>query len=167
MKLFRKTICLGNDYEYSGSEDEENTAHNGHSRNGDARYAQNNMVKSRDDTLRKDFKRIQESNRGVFEHPGQQQLKRMPNGQQVAPHYNHHHASAFNDYNKQQPQMMPAGYRQAAYPMNKESPREHVKMRHDPRLGPQQRIGVAGIPAGDYRRHSRPISHHQAVISEL
>ncbi|KAI6191890.1 BMA-MIG-15, isoform a [Aphelenchoides bicaudatus] len=160
----RRVNKKDDDYEYSGSEDEEN----GHSRNGDSRYAQNNMVKSsRDDTLRKDFKRIQESNRGVFENPGQQQLKRMPNGQQVAPQYNHHHASAFNDYNKQ-PQMgmaPQAGYRQSAYPpMNKESPREHVKMRHDPRLGPQQRIGVAGVPvAADYRRHSRPISHHQAV----
>jgi hypothetical protein len=47
--------------------------------------------------------------------------------------------------------------------MGKESPREHVKMRHDPRLGQQPRIGVAGVPApSDYRRHSRPISHHQA-----
>lgn len=125
---------------------------------------------SRDDTLRKGFQRIQESNRNAFEHSGQQQLKRMPNGQQVAPFHNPSpHSSVFNDYNKQ-PQMSSgggiaqAGYRASAYPINKDSPREHVKMRHDPRLGQQPRIGIAGVPAAaDYRRHSRPISHHQAV----
>jgi hypothetical protein len=133
------------------------------------------MVKSsRDDTIRKEFQRIQESNRNAFEHSGQQQLKRMPNGQQAAsrpsPHHQHH-GSAFNDYNKQQMSMAQPGYRaSAAYPISKESPREHVKMRHDPRLGQQPRIGVAGMPAAEYRdqrRHSRPISHHQAVVLDF
>lgn len=141
--------------------------HNGHARNGDPRVAQNMVKSSRDDTIRKEFQRIQESNRNVFEHPGQQQVKRMQNGQSVAPQQSqrHHHGSAFNDFNKQQQMAMAPGYRASAYPMGKESPREHVKMRHDPRLGPgpQQRIGIAGIPAADYRRHSRPVSHHQAM----
>jgi hypothetical protein len=140
------------EYEYSGSEDEENAGHNGHSRNGNRHPP--NVDDANDDTMRK-LQRIQEPKR-AFEHAGPQQLKRMPNGQ---PHFND-----INAFHGKQP-MGPAGYRGSAaggYP--KESPREHVKMRHDPRLGPQPRIGAAGMPApGDYRRHSRPVSHHQAV----
>ncbi|KAI6205164.1 hypothetical protein M3Y94_00761500 [Aphelenchoides besseyi] len=142
------------EYEYSGSEDEE---HNGVS-NGQNRKAGNMIQSANDDTLRKGFQRIQEANRNAFEQPGVQQLKRVPNGS----------PAAHNKSNHQQMNLGPVGYRGSAasgYPIGgaKEIQRDPVKMRHDSRLGPQPRIGAAGIPLAEYRRHSRPVSHHQAV----
>ncbi|KAI6173699.1 Serine/threonine-protein kinase mig-15 [Aphelenchoides besseyi] len=139
------------EYEYSGSEEED---HNGVSNGQNRRVVQS----TNDDTLRNGFQRIQEANRNAFEQPGVQQLKRVPNGS----------PAAHNKSNHQQMNLGPVGYRGSAasgYPIGgaKEMQRDPVKMRHDSRLGPQLRIGAAGIPLAEYRRHSRPVSHHQAV----
>ncbi|KAH7728303.1 CRE-MIG-15 protein [Aphelenchoides avenae] len=146
------------EYEYSGSEDEENGPPNGH-KNGEINEMPSMIPAARDDTLRKGFQRIQENNRSAFEHPGAQQPKRVPSNSHAA------HASGHASHiahSPQKPVNMSPGYRHGAgYPIGKESPREHVKMRQqDPRInGP--RI-TSGHP-GDHRRPSRPMSHHQAM----
>ncbi|CAD5233936.1 unnamed protein product [Bursaphelenchus xylophilus] len=149
------------EYEYSGSEDEENAVPNGQVRHGDLA----NMSQSAyGDTLRRGFQRIQESNLNAFEHAGPQQLNRVRNG-------------------GSQPQQQQRAYRQQQpqpqfrhQQIGNQSPREReIRMRnHDSRLGPPQRIGVAGQPAPDYRRQSRPHSqygpqrhaspHHQGAL---
>lgn len=162
------------EYEYSGSEDEESTTPNGNGRVGEHHLA--NMLQSaHGDTLRRGFQRIQESNLNAFEHAGAQQLTHVRNGApalgpapQQAQHRGYssrqqqpqpaHAAGQYGRPGAQQPQASAA-----AVGLN-ESPRERVRLRADARLGPQPRIGVAGQPAAaQYRRHSRPVSHHQGV----
>jgi serine/threonine protein kinase len=143
------------EYEYSGSEDEENGVPNGGHKNGDYREVPSMIPATHDDTLRKGFQRIQESNRNAFEHAGAQQLKRIPN--------NGHPPQMGGHVSAHSPQKggTPQGYR-PAYPLGKEPPREQqVKLRQaDPRVaGPRV---TSGHPM-ENRRPSRPMSHHQAL----
>uniref|UniRef100_A0A914D7P0 Uncharacterized protein n=1 Tax=Acrobeloides nanus TaxID=290746 RepID=A0A914D7P0_9BILA len=153
------------EYEYSGSEDEENGLPNGHARITDYNNDAPSILQAvKDDTLRKGFQRIQENHRNAFEHAGAQQLKRIPH--HPAGH-SHHHVPHVNGGHSPNPK---PGYR-PGYPIGKESPREreHVKMRHaEPRLAASPSISVhSRLPPQqpmEQRRSSRPVSHHQAVF---
>uniref|UniRef100_A0A7E4VN09 non-specific serine/threonine protein kinase n=1 Tax=Panagrellus redivivus TaxID=6233 RepID=A0A7E4VN09_PANRE len=130
------------DYEYSGSEDEES---------GPGRGPNTQGANPIDDTLRKGFQRIQEASR-AFDHPGAQQLKRVPNT----------NGTPANGTRAVPIQAPRTG---GAYPM-KPLP-DPIKMRHaQVPAGPSTRIGAMGSPQGDHRSRqqgSRPVSHHQAM----
>ncbi|KAK6763709.1 hypothetical protein RB195_024148 [Necator americanus] len=127
------------EYEYSGSEDDEpNQAKPLQSHRDDSEAASMIPV---DNTLRKGFQRIQEASRGVFEHAGAQQLKRIvPNitdNERPPAGSPHHHA-----------------FRYGADGRIRE---EAVKVR--------AQVAANRPPSSDIRREAerrqRPVSHHQ------
>uniref|UniRef100_A0A915A6G7 non-specific serine/threonine protein kinase n=1 Tax=Parascaris univalens TaxID=6257 RepID=A0A915A6G7_PARUN len=149
------------EYEYSGSDDDENHAQNAKVVDLGAEMA-SIMQPGHENTLRKGFQRLQENNRNMFEHSpgGQPPRQRIAAGGPLAlSSSGHHHHSSH-----QQQLKHPSSSQSYHRPMN-DSPREHVKLRQqqvDPRMalnssGPHQRyVGEQS------RRSQRPLSHHQS-----
>ncbi|TKR81037.1 hypothetical protein L596_014981 [Steinernema carpocapsae] len=151
------------EYEYSGSDDDET---NGAPK--PAHEESSSMIQvPHDNTLRKGFQRIQESNRNAFEQAGVQQLKRLPASSSSAAH--HHRGSASGNagspyHNNHHPIKSSSNtpndrYRQSAsgYPISSAlDDHSAVKMRQ----AESQRMAAAAR-YHDQRRSARPLSHHQ------
>ncbi|KAK0404533.1 hypothetical protein QR680_017496 [Steinernema hermaphroditum] len=146
------------EYEYSGSDDDE--------ANGAPKVAHEEAPSMipvpHDNTLRKGFQRIQESNRNAFEQAGVQQLKRVPTSSGAAPH--HHRGAAGSPFHNHH--MKPSAnapnerYRQSAggYPLGGLDDHSAVKLRQSVE---SQRMAAATRYHDQQRRSARPLSHHQ------
>uniref|UniRef100_A0A914WJE1 non-specific serine/threonine protein kinase n=1 Tax=Plectus sambesii TaxID=2011161 RepID=A0A914WJE1_9BILA len=155
-KRAHKKVTDETEYEYSGSDEDENGAPAGGPKlpdlggriEGDA--APSMIPMGEDNTLRKRFLRLQEG-RPVFESPGQQPVKRVS---QPPLHHQHGSPAAAG---KAPP---PAGFRPGPFPMAGESPRDRdrVKLRQ-----PSEPLSAAqNQRMQEQRRSERPHSHHQA-----
>lgn len=126
------------EYEYSGSEDDEPKAGAG------PREDEAPSMIPADNTLRKGFQRIQESNRGAFEQAGAQHPKRLasqpPPPQQRPPSGSPHHA----------------GYR---YGPDSRAREQEVKLRAQAAVA--RPLDVSRQDRSDRDRRQRPLSHHQ------
>lgn len=171
------------EYQYSGSEDEENgvllpggasrdSLNNNHSRNNNNNalcHAEHRnpiippisiqnltQIPMQDDTLRKGFQRIQESNRNAFEHAGAQPLKRVA----AAPTDKQRHAhSKSGESPHRKPSSGNSGgvYHRSAAPYSAQQS-DPVKMR-----GPNSQNSRGGPIVSQLSSAARPLSHHQAM----
>ncbi|VDN03074.1 unnamed protein product [Thelazia callipaeda] len=146
------------EYEYSGSDDDENHGQIGKSLDVAAELA--GVVQPvQDSTLRKGFQRLQENNKNMFEHSPSQPIRQRSAlvGPVVLPSGQHH----ISQHQQKHPSNSQAYHRNPTF--IDEPSREHVKLRQqqvDPRLALN---GLSHQRHGDHNRRSqRPFSHHQA-----
>uniref|UniRef100_A0A915A886 non-specific serine/threonine protein kinase n=2 Tax=Parascaris univalens TaxID=6257 RepID=A0A915A886_PARUN len=154
------------EYEYSGSDDDENHAQNAKVVDLGAEMA-SIMQPGHENTLRKGFQRLQENNRNMFEHSpgGQPPRQRIAAGGPLALSSSGHHHHSSHQQQLKHPSSSQSYHRPTFGLAVNDSPREHVKLRQqqvDPRMalnssGPHQRyVGEQS------RRSQRPLSHHQS-----
>ncbi|VDN18594.1 unnamed protein product [Gongylonema pulchrum] len=154
------------EYEYSGSDDDDNHGQGGKPLDLAAELA------THDSTLRKGFQRLQENNKNMFEHSPTQPVRQRSAlaGPVILPSKLATHDSTLRkgfqrlqENNKNMFKSSSSIYRGVLGFGVDESPREHVKLRQqkvDPRLVLNN--GLGHQHHADYNRRSqRPLSHHQ------
>lgn len=154
------------EYEYSGSDDDENHAQNAKVVDLGAEMA-SIMQPGHENTLRKGFQRLQENNRNMFEHSpgGQPPRQRVSAGGPLALSSSGHHHHSSHQQQLKHPSTSQSYHRPTFGLAANDSPREHVKLRQqqvDPRMALNSSGAHQRYVGEQSRRSQRPLSHHQS-----
>uniref|UniRef100_F1KQH9 non-specific serine/threonine protein kinase n=1 Tax=Ascaris suum TaxID=6253 RepID=F1KQH9_ASCSU len=154
------------EYEYSGSDDDENHAQNAKVVDLGAEMA-SIMQPGHENTLRKGFQRLQENNRNMFEHSpgGQPPRQRVSAGGPLALSSSGHHHHPSHQQQLKHPSTSQSYHRPTFGLAANDSPREHVKLRQqqvDPRMALNSSGAHQRYVGEQSRRSQRPLSHHQS-----